>query len=601
MSALSDFRKQYPQYDDLSDVDLATSLHSKYYSDIPIEDYFSRLGVEETTTLGAIGEFGKRALGGVGTGLVSTVTGVGQLLPFTDDEALQEAESSAREAVSEALGYDTAYDESYIAQLGQTVGEMVPQVASFFVPGGAFAKTAQAAAMVGPAVSEGARERTQFEEETGQDLTTGERLVDKSKDVALGFMEKLGFPRRLAAGLPKGFFQTAEGRPILRALESAAISGVQEGTQEVVQGIARDLGAKAIYNPDREIGDSLIDDFTLGGGAGALFDIAISSALGVRRRRGLGEPEEIPELTEEERIAEEELRAGFQEREEQKRLEMDRSLEEQAQRELEEAEAPVARLDTQGLDENRSARWLANKIEERVGTRMPIGRPFEVVQDGDKYAVKYEGEQFGPKFSDPLKASELMVALSDKSYAAKKEFELEYITENSPDTYEGEAKERILNFGRAIPSPDERIISASDAIKATGKRDISARINAQRGTNGLGPTNRFTLNEIKAANNGDIGALGDVIAETDADERAFRGREAPYQQGVQPRPGQPAIGLNRQQARQQFSQSFDQVLPAEQAFTQLLEVKGIDAELTSPEFRGLIKRIIGKAPSKKSP
>jgi DNA repair protein RadC/GNAT superfamily N-acetyltransferase len=44
MAGLAEFRKQYPQYDDLSDQQLADALHQKHYSDIPKADYYRRLG-----------------------------------------------------------------------------------------------------------------------------------------------------------------------------------------------------------------------------------------------------------------------------------------------------------------------------------------------------------------------------------------------------------------------------------------------------------------------------------------------------------------------------------------------------------------------------
>jgi hypothetical protein len=40
---LKEFRAQYPQYDDLSDQDLAAGLHKKFYSDIPFNDFLSRV------------------------------------------------------------------------------------------------------------------------------------------------------------------------------------------------------------------------------------------------------------------------------------------------------------------------------------------------------------------------------------------------------------------------------------------------------------------------------------------------------------------------------------------------------------------------------
>lgn len=45
MSALDDLRKKYPQYNDLSDEELADKYHSKYYSDIPKEQYYAKIGL----------------------------------------------------------------------------------------------------------------------------------------------------------------------------------------------------------------------------------------------------------------------------------------------------------------------------------------------------------------------------------------------------------------------------------------------------------------------------------------------------------------------------------------------------------------------------
>ena len=39
--SLIDFRNQYPQYNDLSDEELADALHSKYYSDIDKDEYLN--------------------------------------------------------------------------------------------------------------------------------------------------------------------------------------------------------------------------------------------------------------------------------------------------------------------------------------------------------------------------------------------------------------------------------------------------------------------------------------------------------------------------------------------------------------------------------
>lgn len=47
MATIAEIRQQYPQYNDLSDTQLADSFHSKFYSDIPKEQFYSQLGIKE--------------------------------------------------------------------------------------------------------------------------------------------------------------------------------------------------------------------------------------------------------------------------------------------------------------------------------------------------------------------------------------------------------------------------------------------------------------------------------------------------------------------------------------------------------------------------
>ena len=88
------------------------------------------------------------------------------------------------------------------------------------------------------------------------------------------------------------------------------ISGLSEGTQEAAQGHTERYHHQGIYDPDRAIADSVVEDFQLGGGAGALFDFIISSVTGGNRRTPkVDAPEEIRPPTDEEIEAESEARA----------------------------------------------------------------------------------------------------------------------------------------------------------------------------------------------------------------------------------------------------------------------------------------------------
>ena len=72
-----------------------------------------------------------------------------------------------------------------------------------------------------------------------------------------------------------------------------------------MQSIARDMTTLAIYDEDRKIGESAIEDFQLGGGAGAIFELVLGSVAS--RGPKAKAPSEMEELTEEE-IAEEQQR-----------------------------------------------------------------------------------------------------------------------------------------------------------------------------------------------------------------------------------------------------------------------------------------------------
>lgn len=45
MPTIAEIRKQYPQYDDMTDADLANALHGKFYADMPKEEFDARIGL----------------------------------------------------------------------------------------------------------------------------------------------------------------------------------------------------------------------------------------------------------------------------------------------------------------------------------------------------------------------------------------------------------------------------------------------------------------------------------------------------------------------------------------------------------------------------
>jgi hypothetical protein len=602
--------------DDISQTELARIAVD---NNLATPDVFGDLLGDDTTLLGNIGEFGKRALGGVATGAVSTVTGLGQLIPGIDDEAMIEADTSFREGVADTLGYDSAYDESYFPKLGGVVGEMVPMVASAFLPGGAAGTAARLATMTGPAVSEGGMDRARFEAETGDELSTYERLASKGADVALGQLERFGIPARIIKGLPKGFMKT--DNVLAQRIQSMVASGLTEGVQEVGQGIARDLSTLAIYDENRKIGDSAVEDFTLGGGAGAFFDAVIGAVQMPMGGRKAKAPKPIGEMTPEEVEVEQQKRDALDRTRYQQAAQLTR---EQEPGPMPQAPAPVDPLATSLVNPDLSADEITNEVIKRLNEQdlvapytdggeggVPTTEPFVVSrEDGGKFYVEQNGLQVGPLMSDPMKATDVMIALNKTSADLRKQADVEYAvdtidyaeTPSAIGSPTRPSRDRMIDFASAIPSPDERVITAEQAESAVP--GITTKINKLRVKDNLpaitqdGSLSAFTLNEIRKANRGDIGNLGDVLAATPADQLAFRGRSGVAEtRGGRPTP---ALGMNRPQQRQ-FKQTLASDISANNAFNQLFKNKNIATDVNSNEFRGLIKRILGKTPAKKNP
>jgi len=443
MAGLDDFRRSYPQYDDISDKELADSLHAKYYSDMPVDDFYQTLGLDDTSFLGSVGEAVRRIPGGLARGITSTFTGAGQLIPGLDDDMLVETQRGIDESIRETLGYDPAYDDSNIAAIGEAVG----QIGSFMLPGLGLAKLAtvgrgaQTALGAGIGSSQGlalgAEERQQAMDR-GVDISETQKNLSKASDVAIGALEVAGVPLKILRGLPKGWEDTPEGGVLMRRLRSAVAGGFREGTQEAISGIARDISASSIYDPDRQIGDSVVDDFAVGAGAGGIFDFAFSLATGKYKRRAPDAPPEIKEPTPEEAEAERAARV----REEEK-AEAFKDQEIAAAKEAQRAQEglvgpPTAETAEQGMvvpgrseeliEEYQYGRDLAQpeyglnleestpeRIAQRIAIRLGSNLPSDVKFDASKERIAVDGVGYGPAIKDEKKRQEVANRLTAKS------------------------------------------------------------------------------------------------------------------------------------------------------------------------------------------
>ena len=69
MATIAEIRRQYPQYKDLSDRQLADSLRVKFYSDIPEDDYYRRVGLGGTDFIDDMQRGAGQAIAAVGSAL----------------------------------------------------------------------------------------------------------------------------------------------------------------------------------------------------------------------------------------------------------------------------------------------------------------------------------------------------------------------------------------------------------------------------------------------------------------------------------------------------------------------------------------------------
>ena len=149
---LASFREQYPQYDDLSDYELADALHQKQYPDMDRGEYFNKLGInaayeEMSGTDYALG-LGGEMVAGVGRGLGKGLLGIGaglagiadaatnkvgleDLIDSGEDNELIRLANEGKRAIDDSIGVGDAYRDSYAVKVSEALGS----IASFAVPG----------------------------------------------------------------------------------------------------------------------------------------------------------------------------------------------------------------------------------------------------------------------------------------------------------------------------------------------------------------------------------------------------------------------------------------------------------------------------------
>ena len=272
---IQQIRQKYPQYDNLSDAQLAEALRRKFYPDLSKEEFEKRIGLRaapvETTTLGQVKEFGKGLVPGA-VGLVeSAAVGASALLPEDMEKSARESIKSVATAAKSPFAAAEGYEDSVGRKLGEAVGSTVP-----FLAAGPLGLAGRVAA-AGLGVGAGAGEARTRAEEGG--ATADQRGTATALGIIPGAFEVFA-PFRILGRLPDAVKADGVAR-VRRALQA----GGEEAAQEAASGFAQNLIARGVYKPEQELIEGLGEQAAYGGATGAIVQGLLDLAIG-RRARG---------------------------------------------------------------------------------------------------------------------------------------------------------------------------------------------------------------------------------------------------------------------------------------------------------------------------
>ena len=231
---------------------------------------------------------GLAELADAGTNLI----GLEDLIDSGEENELVRLARNGRAALQESMGADEAYRDTWMTKFGEGLGSF----ASFFTPAaalkvagaaGKLASLGQMTATGALAVGSGAgdqAQRIQAARDQGIEISEGDEDLSIGLGGAIGWTEVLA-PTRILSRLSKNI-DPASKIKIRERIYGALGSGLVEGVQEAMAGIAQDATERGIYNENLPQSESLLDDFTVGGAVGTFADLALNGAAGRRRRMG---------------------------------------------------------------------------------------------------------------------------------------------------------------------------------------------------------------------------------------------------------------------------------------------------------------------------
>ena len=256
----------------------------------------------DRTIIGQIGETGKAIPRGFARGILSSVEGLAEmadaatnfigldnLIDSGDENELVRLARSGQESLNEGfMGADEAYQDAWLTKFGEGLGSM----GAFLTPGG----VARLAGITGKSLRSaeglgaGSLATTMYAGEQAERIKMArESGIEVSEDqedlaVALGAitgLTELAPVYRLFSRIPKvaGYtFGQQAMRNITESIKSGGVEAIQEGTGLWLQNAIE----RGVYNENLPKGESMWDEFTVGGAVGMTADLLLRAFSGRR-------------------------------------------------------------------------------------------------------------------------------------------------------------------------------------------------------------------------------------------------------------------------------------------------------------------------------
>tara|TARA_R110001632_G_scaffold29506_6_gene78334 strand:- start:615 stop:10103 length:9489 start_codon:yes stop_codon:yes gene_type:complete len=545
---------------------------------------------ENITLTGRISEAAKAVPRGFASGFLTAAEGLAELsdaatnaigleglIDSGDENALVYGARQAKEAINSTLGADKAYQDLWFTKFGEGLGSF----ATFLTPGAAFrlagyggkaatglvkavgAKSAAEAATVATlATGTGAGEqaqRIQMARDSGIDISQAQEdsAIALASIVGLSELAPVGeLLRKVDKNRASDDLLTTIGSRIKSALGTGGV----EAVQEAVAGLTQDLIEKNIYNEELPIGESLYDDFTVGGAVGFVSDLALNAAAG--RRRGVSRETEKEYET--------------------KRREANAQAA-QDQAELVSNIGRVEVLEPQTImpdqDDVQGMPSYARKIARDMGQNFPLTVSFgvqettetvtravtnqagETIQREEQVpafvATDSDGRIYGKTFQNYEQAAVFAGALNDQLINRAVTNSVSDIVDTAPQAYDQPTFQTLSFWGNSALNPENNTVTSNalnmaagttidqgfneqenstDAARrvanlaARGQAPVnpmslmtaSQRANWNRLGNGQSETNVFTFEEAKKELGDDVANLADVREDATIETETYR-------------------------------------------------------------------------------